>query len=105
MSTSHSQTPSEFNEKNLSEFKFGLQQSRYTTGFKSKVLNFTLKDPSDKIVIYDGVVNDWKINGLSAVTNSLNVPDVRFDTHLLTSSFTIQDSCRQFRNYLQWGVA
>ena len=93
LSTSHSQTPSEFNEKNLSEFKIRVYGNPdIQLDSKSKVLNFTLKDPSDKIVIYDGVVNDWKINGLSAVTNSLNVPDVRFDTHLLTSSFTIQDS-------------
>tara|TARA_B100000683_G_scaffold267969_1_gene302455 strand:+ start:266 stop:2611 length:2346 start_codon:yes stop_codon:yes gene_type:complete len=58
----------------------------------NKILKFDLKSSRDKVVIHDGIVTDWKIIGSSATATDSEVPDVRFDDQLITSSLTIQDS-------------
>lgn len=98
VNNSHSSTvikphKSDFNEIKYSEFKLRVYGSPIVKVDNiNKTMHFNLDDPRDKIVIYDGNINGWKIAGVSRVANDLESLDVRFDDQLLTSSLTIQDS-------------
>ncbi len=89
----HQSNLANFNEMSLSQFKIRIYGSPdIKLDRTKKTLYFSLQDFSDKIVVYDGTVDGWKIVGNSKIVSPLKVPDVRFDDKLLTSSLTIKDA-------------
>ena len=63
-----------------------------STNLTDKSINFSLNNKNDKIVIYNGIVDGWTIRGRSSLQSSQDISPARYDSHLLTSSLTIQDA-------------
>ena len=63
-----------------------------STNLTDKSINFSLNNKNDKIVIYNGIFDGWTIIGRSSLQSSQDILPARYDSHLLTSSLTIQDA-------------
>ena len=60
--------------------------------YEKKLIYIYLNEANDKVMILESYIKDWQINMISKKSLSKKVNKNRFDTNLLTGSFTILDS-------------
>ena len=83
----------QFNEKILPDFRMRIYgDPKVDVNIANKTINLELYENRDKVVIYDGKVDGWRIFGKSQIKSKSELLDPRYDEHLLTSSLTIQDA-------------